>query len=126
MSELPTGGHKSFRHRLPGTRNAVTHRFEIAGSEGYITVGLYEDDTPGEIFLTMSKQGSVIAGLLEAFAVQTSLALQYNVPLGVMIEKFKTFRFEPAGVTSNPDIRLCTSVIDYIFRWLELKFGGEP
>jgi hypothetical protein len=114
--------HKKFRNKLPDERASITHKFCVAGHEGYITVGLYPDGRPGEVFITMSKMGSTISGLLDAFAVQTSIALQYNVPLDVMTGKFKHLRFEPAGITPNPAIRNASSVIDYLFKWLEMKF----
>ncbi len=110
------------RRRLPDERQALTHKFSIAGHEGYITVGLYDDGSPGEIFITMSKEGSTISGLMDAFATSISMALQYGVPLNVLVEKFSHTRFEPAGVTHHPDIRFAKSVTDYIFRWLKLRF----
>jgi ribonucleotide reductase alpha subunit len=114
------------RRRLPETRQSLTHRFEIAGHEGYLHVGLYEDGTPGELFITMSKEGSVISGLMDAFATSVSLALQYGVPLAVLVRKFKHMRFEPQGFTPNPEIPIAKSLMDYLFRWLELKFLPEP
>ncbi|MDQ6774148.1 MAG: vitamin B12-dependent ribonucleotide reductase [Candidatus Dormibacteraeota bacterium] len=110
------------RRRLPDERPALTHKFDVAGHEGYITVGLYEDGTPGEIFLTMAKEGSTISGLMDAFATQTSLALQYGVPLRVMVNKFSHMRFEPNGFTRSPEIPIAKSIIDYIFRWLASRF----
>jgi ribonucleoside-diphosphate reductase alpha chain len=110
------------RHKLPDERRAITHKFSVAGHEGYITVGLYEDGTPGEIFLTMAKEGSTISGLMDAFATAISLTLQYGVPLEALVEKFSHMRFEPAGFTKNPEIPIAKSLIDYIFRWLASKF----
>jgi len=110
------------RRRLSDERQALTHKFSIAGHEGYITVGLYEDGSPGEIFVTMAKQGSVISGLIDCFATAISLSLQYGVPLRTLVDKFTFTRFEPSGITTNPDIRIAKSVTDYIFRWMALKF----
>jgi ribonucleoside-diphosphate reductase alpha chain len=110
------------RRRLPDERQAITHKFSIAGHEGYITVGLYEDGTPGEIFITMSKEGSTISGLMDGFATSVSMALQYGVPLRVLVEKFSHMRFEPSGFTPNKDIPMAKSICDYIFRWLGKKF----
>jgi len=110
------------RRYLPDERNAVTHKFSIAGHDGYVTVGLYEDGKPGEIFIVMSKEGTVISGLLDAFATAISLAMQYGVPLEALVKKFSHMRFEPAGVTSNPKIRFAQSILDYVFRWMSLKF----
>jgi ribonucleoside-diphosphate reductase alpha chain len=110
------------RHKLPDERRAITHKFDIQGHEGYITVGIYEDGTPGEIFLVMSKEGSTISGLMDAFATSISLALQYGVPLEVLVKKFAHTRFEPSGFTKNPEIPIAKSITDYIFRWLASKF----
>jgi ribonucleoside-diphosphate reductase alpha chain len=110
------------RRRLPDERNAVTHKFSVAGHEGYITAGLYENGLPGEIFITMSKEGSTISGVMDAFATSISLALQYGVPLKVLSDKFSHMRFEPAGFTGNPKIPMAKSLMDYIFRWLALRF----
>ncbi|MGH7902911.1 MAG: vitamin B12-dependent ribonucleotide reductase [Candidatus Dormibacteraceae bacterium] len=110
------------RRRLPDERQAITHKFDIQGHEGYLTVGLYEDGTPGEIFLTMAKEGSTISGLMDAFATQTSVALQYGVPLKSMVDKFSHMRFEPSGFTKNPEIPIAKSLVDYIFRWLASRF----
>ncbi len=116
---------KAVRRRLPDERQAITHKFSIAGHEGYITVGLYEDGTPGELFITMSKEGSTISGLMDAFATSVSMALQYGVPLRVLVEKFSHMRFEPSGFTNNKDIPIAKSILDYIFRWLGKKFMPE-
>jgi len=110
------------RRRLPDERPAITHKFSISGHEGYITVGLYDDGTPGEIFLVMAKEGSVISGLMDAFATSISIGLQYGVPLEALIKKFAHSRFEPSGFTNNPHIRVAKSIVDYIFRWLGYKF----
>jgi ribonucleoside-diphosphate reductase alpha chain len=110
------------RRKLPDERNSITHKFDIAGHEGYITVGLFDDGTPGEIFLTMAKEGSTISGFADAFAQAISYALQYGVPLQVLVDKFSHARFEPAGMTKNPEIRFAKSIVDYIFRWLATKF----
>jgi ribonucleoside-diphosphate reductase alpha chain len=110
------------RHRMPDTRRSLTHRFEIAGHEGYITVGLYEDGQPGELFITMSKEGSTIGGLMDTVGTLTSIALQYGVPLESLVKKFAYQRFEPSGFTKNPDIRHATSITDYVFRWLACQF----
>jgi ribonucleoside-diphosphate reductase alpha chain len=110
------------RRRLPDERNSITHKFDIAGHEGYITVGLYEDGQPGELFLTMAKEGSTISGFADAFAQAISYALQYGVPLQDLVDKFSHVRFEPAGMTKNADIRFAKSIVDYIFRWLAAKF----
>jgi ribonucleoside-diphosphate reductase alpha chain len=114
--------HKSIRKKLGDERPAITHKFSIAGHEGYITVGLYEDGQPGEIFIVMSKEGTVVSGLMDSFATAVSLALQYGVPLNVLAEKFVHTRFEPSGFTNNREIPIAKSVMDYIFRWLALKF----
>jgi len=110
------------RRKLPDERRSITHKFSIAGHEGYITVGMYEDGSPGEIFLTMSKEGSTISGLMDTIATMTSLALQYGVPLETLVRKFAHMRFEPSGYTPNPEIHFAKSIPDYIFRWLGLKF----
>ena len=110
------------RHKLPDERDAITHKFDIAGHEGYITVGLFEDGSPGEIFLVMAKEGSTISGFADVFAQAVSYALQYGVPLQVLVDKFSHVRFEPSGLTKNPDVRLAKSIVDYIFRWMATKF----
>ncbi|MDP6560145.1 MAG: vitamin B12-dependent ribonucleotide reductase, partial [Candidatus Binatia bacterium] len=113
---------RPFRRKLPDERRSITHKFDIAGHEGYITVGMYEDGRPGEIFITMSKEGSTISGLMDSFATAVSMALQYGVPLTVLVDKFSHMRFEPSGFTKNPDIPMAKSIMDYIFRWLATKF----
>jgi ribonucleoside-diphosphate reductase alpha chain len=110
------------RRRLPETRTAVTHKFDIAGHEGYLTVGLFEDGQPGELFITMAKEGSTIGGLMDGIGTLTSLSLQYGVPLEALVKKFAHQRFEPSGFTKNPDIRSASSIIDYVFRWMALQF----
>jgi ribonucleoside-diphosphate reductase alpha chain len=110
------------RHRMPDTRMSLTHKFEIAGHEGYITVGLFEDGQPGELFIQMAKEGSTIGGLMDSVATLTSLSLQYGVPLESLVKKFAYQRFEPSGFTKNPDIRNATSITDYVFRWLGCQF----
>ncbi len=107
---------------MPDTRMSITHKFEIAGHEGYITVGLFEDGQPGELFIQMSKEGSTIGGLMDTVATLTSMALQYGVPLESLVKKFAYQRFEPSGFTKNPDIRNASSITDYVFRWLGCQF----
>jgi ribonucleoside-diphosphate reductase alpha chain len=113
------------RRKLPDERASITHKFDIAGHEGYITVGLYEDGQPGELFLTMAKEGSTISGFADAFAQAISYALQYGVPLQDLVDKFSHARFEPSGMTKNADIRFAKSIVDYIFRWLAVKFLSQ-
>ena len=110
------------RRRLPDERQAITHKFDIAGHEGYVTVGLFDDGTPGEIFLVMAKEGSTISGFADAFAQAISYSLQYGVPLQDLVDKFSHARFEPSGMTKNPDVRVAKSIVDYVFRWLATKF----
>ncbi len=110
------------RRKLPDERRAITHKFDIAGHEGYITVGLYEDGMPGEIFLVMAKEGSTISGFADAFAQAISYALQYGVPLHDLVDKFSHVRFEPSGMTKNPEVRFAKSIVDYVFRWMASKF----
>jgi ribonucleoside-diphosphate reductase alpha chain len=110
------------RRKLPDERHAITHKFDIQGHEGYITVGLFEDGQPGEIFLVMAKEGSTISGFADAFAQAISYALQYGVPLQALVDKFSHVRFEPSGMTRNADIRFAKSIVDYIFRWMASKF----
>jgi len=113
------------RRKLPDERRSITHKFDIAGHEGYITVGMYEDGNPGEIFVSMSKQGSTISGLMDSFATAISYALQYGVPLQFLVDKFAHMRFEPSGFTKNPEIPYAKSIVDYLFRWLASKFLDE-
>src|SRR6185436_12875828 len=110
------------RRRLPAERTAVTHKFDIAGHEGYITVGLYPDGQPGEIFLKMAKEGSTVSGLMDSFATTVSVALQYGVPLRDLVNKFAHVRFEPSGFTGNQEIPIAKSIVDYSFRWLGSRF----
>ncbi|HEY3218406.1 MAG TPA: vitamin B12-dependent ribonucleotide reductase [Candidatus Limnocylindria bacterium] len=106
------------RRRLPDTRHSMTHKFSIEGHEGYITVGLFDDGTPGELFVTMAKEGSTLSGMMDAFATSISIMLQYGVPLPHMVDKFAHMRFEPSGWTGNPQIGMAKSIVDYVFRWL--------
>jgi len=122
VRELEVQAEQPVRRRLPETRMSVTHKFEIAGHEGYITVGLFDNGQPGEIFIQMAKEGSTIGGLMDGVATLTSLALQYGVPLESLVKKFAYQRFEPSGFTKNPDIRNATSITDYVFRWLGCQF----
>ncbi len=116
---------KPVRRRLPDERQAITHKFNIAGHEGYITVGMYEDGDAGEIFIVMAKEGSTISGLMDTVATMASLALQYGVPLKTLVDKFSHTRFEPSGFTGNPQIPIAKSIIDYVFRWLGSKFLAD-
>jgi len=113
---------RPLRRRLPDTRRALTHKFDVAGHEGYITVGLYEDGTPGEVFIRIAKEGSTIGGLMDTIATLVSLALQYGVPVESLVRKFEHVRFEPSGMTRNPDIPMAKSLVDYIFRYLAMEF----
>lgn len=113
---------RALRRKLPDERHSITHKFSIAGQEGYFTVGLYEDGSPGEIFIKMSKEGSTISGLMDSFAVAISMCLQYGVPLRVLVNKFSHSRFEPSGYTTNKEIPIAKSLMDYIFRWFDLRF----
>jgi len=110
------------RRRLPDERHSLTHHFSVGGQEGYVTVGLYEDGLPGELFIRMAKEGSTVSGLMDSFATAVSLALQYGVPLRVLCDKFSHTRFEPSGWSGNPKIGYAKSMMDYLFRWLELRF----
>ena len=116
------GSCPAIRRRLPGERHSLTHHFSIGGQEGYVTVGLYEDGAPGEMFIRMAKEGSTVSGLMDSFATAVSLALQYGVPLKVLCDKFSHTRFEPSGWSGNPKIGYAKSLMDYLFRWLELRF----
>jgi ribonucleoside-diphosphate reductase alpha chain len=118
----PAAPPKAVRHKLPEERMSITHKFNIGGHEGYITVGLYPNGSPGEIFITMAKEGSTVSGLMDSFSCAISLALQHGVPLKMLSEKFAHTRFEPSGWTNNPDIGFAKSIMDYIFRWLQLRF----
>jgi ribonucleoside-diphosphate reductase alpha chain len=122
VAAAPVGEPKPYRRRLPDERRAVTHKFQVAGHEGYITVGLYPDGQPGEIFLKMAKEGSTVSGLMDSLATMTSLALQYGVPLRDLTNKFAHVRFEPAGFTGNSEIPIAKSIVDYVFRWMGSRF----
>jgi ribonucleoside-diphosphate reductase alpha chain len=119
---------KPFRRRMSATRRSITHKFEVAGHQGYLTVGLYEDGSPGELFITMAKEGSTVGGIMDAFGTAISMCLQYGVPANTLIDKFTHSRFEPSGFTKNPEIPYAKSLVDYIFRWLALTFpnGKSP
>jgi ribonucleoside-diphosphate reductase alpha chain len=110
------------RQRLPDERSSVTHKFSVGGSEGYITVGMYDDGRPGEIFIKMSKEGSTLSGVMDGLALTLSIGLQYGVPLKILVEKLINTRFEPSGFTENPGIRFATSLLDYVGRWLGGRF----
>ncbi len=116
------GPPRAVRHKLQAERASITHKFNVGGHEGYITVGLYPDQSPGELFITMAKEGSTVSGLMDSFACAASIALQHGVPLKLLCEKFAHTRFEPSGWTNNPDIGFAKSIMDYIFRWLQLRF----
>lgn len=113
------------RRKLPDERASITHKFRVGEQEGYMTVGLFDDGTPGEVFINVNKQGSTVSGLMDTVAMLTSYALQYGVPIQELASKLKNSRFEPSGPTSNKQIPIATSIVDYVFRWLELKFNGE-
>ncbi len=116
---------RPYREHLPDERQSITHKFRVGDQEGYITVGLYEDSRPGEIFVKIAKEGSTVSGLMDAVALLTSVTLQYGVPVEDLARKLKNTRFEPYGRTNNPHIPWATSVVDYVFRWLERKFVPE-
>jgi ribonucleoside-diphosphate reductase alpha chain len=122
LTAVPVQERRAVRRKLPDERQAITHKFKINEHEGYLTVGLYEDGQPGEIFLVMAKEGSTISGLMDSFATSISIALQYGVPLQTLVNKFSHTRFEPSGFTKNPEIPIAKSITDYIFRWLASKF----
>ena len=122
VKHLQVEAGKPLRRRLTDTRGAVTHKFDIAGHEGYLTVGLFEDGQPGELFITMAKEGSTIGGLMDSIGTLTSMALQYGVPLDALLRKFAHQRFEPSGFTKNPEIRNASSITDYVFRWMAMQF----
>jgi ribonucleoside-diphosphate reductase alpha chain len=113
---------RAVRRHLPDERHSLTHHFSVGGQEGYVTVGLYEDGLPGELFIRMAKEGSTVSGLMDSFATAVSLALQYGVPLQILCDKFSHTRFEPSGWSGNPKIGYAKSLMDYLFRWLELRF----
>jgi ribonucleoside-diphosphate reductase alpha chain len=122
VAHLKIQSDQPLRRRLPETRTAITHKFDIAGHEGYLTVGLFENQQPGELFITMAKEGSTIGGLMDSIGTLTSMALQYGVPLEALVRKFAHQRFEPSGFTKNPEIRNAASITDYVFRWMALQF----
>ena len=122
IARLREAAGQPLRRRLPDTRSAITHKFDIAGHEGYLTVGLFQDGQPGELFITMAKEGSTIGGLMDSIGTLTSMAFQYGVPLEALLRKFAHQRFEPSGFTKNPEIRNAASIIDYVFRWLAMNF----
>ena len=126
---MPAGVDAGFavgaRRSLPATRDSITHKFSIGGHEGYLTVGLHEDRSPGEIFLKMSKEGSTLSGMSQAFCRAFSLCLQYGLPVRDAVSRFKGMRFEPMGQTSNPRIAEASSIVDYVVRYMELEFGGR-
>jgi ribonucleoside-diphosphate reductase alpha chain len=113
------------RQRLPDERRSTTHRFSVGGHKGYLTVGMYPSGEPGELFIVMAKEGSTVSGLVSSFAQVVSVALQYGVPLDVLCQKFVHTRFEPSGFTGNPEIPIATSIMDYVFRWLQLRFVNK-
>lgn len=120
---IPSTASSPRRRRLPTSRKSITHRFVIEGQKGYFTCGLYEDGTPGELFIRISKEGSTLSGMMDAFSLMVSLALQYGVPLNTMVTKLTNMHFEPCGKTENPDIPFAQSIVDYIFKWMEKRFG---
>jgi ribonucleoside-diphosphate reductase alpha chain len=122
LARLQAESGKPLRRRLTDTRQALTHKFDIAGHEGYLTVGLFDDGQPGELFITMAKEGSTIGGLMDSIGTLTSMAFQYGVPLEALTRKFAHQRFEPSGFTKNAEIRNASSITDYVFRWLALQF----
>jgi ribonucleoside-diphosphate reductase alpha chain len=118
----PNGPPRAIRHKLQEERMSITHKFKVSDHEGYITVGLYPNGEPGELFIKMAKEGSTVSGLMDSFALAVSLALQYGVPLKTFCEKFAHTHFEPSGWSGNPDIGYAKSIMDYIFRWLQIRF----
>lgn len=110
------------RHRLPDQRPGFVHKFRVGEIKGYIIVGLYEDGSPGEIFLHIAKEGSTLSGMTDSFAIMLSVALQYGIPLKDLVQKFRHVRFEPDGLTDNKEIPMASSIIDYVFAWLEKQF----
>ncbi len=112
------------RRCLPNTRHSITHKFSVGNYEGYLTVGLYDDDRPGEIFIKVAKEGSALSGMCQAFCRAFSIALQYGLSVEDAVTRFKGMRFEPMGPTSNPDIPECQSIVDYVARYLELHYGS--
>jgi ribonucleoside-diphosphate reductase alpha chain len=116
---------KAIRRRLPDTRRSVIHKFSVSGYEGYLTVGLFEDGQPGELFITMAKEGSTLGGLMDCIGRLVSLLLQTGTSVEILVRKFEGQTFEPRGYTSNSKIPVCTSIIDYTFRWMALRFPGR-
>ncbi len=114
--------HAPERRRLPDTRDAVVHRFRVGDAKGYIIVGLFEDKSPGEVFIHIAKEGSTLSGMTDSFAIMLSLALQYGIPLKDLVHKFRHVRFEPDGRTGEKEIPMASSIIDYLFHWMELRF----
>jgi len=123
MSATIENTKKSVRKTLPPTHESVTHKFSISGHEGYLTIGLFEDGTPGEIFIKMSKEGSTLSGLIQGFCRAFSLAIQYGLPLTDAIDRFRNMRFDPLGITSNPTIPQATSILDYVAQYLDIEFN---
>ena len=119
-----TDTHPVFRRRLPATRTSITHKFTVGGHEGYLTVGLFDDGSPGELFIKMAKEGSTMSGMVQAFCRALSLALQFGLTLEEAVARFRGMRFEPMGPTSNPDIPEAMSIVDYVARYLEIEFGS--
>ena len=117
------GNPPNARRALPPTHESVTHKFSINGHEGYLTIGLFDDGTPGEIFIKMSKEGSTLSGLIQGFCRAFSLAIQYGLPLSDAVERFRNMRFDPLGITSNPSIPQATSILDYVAQYLDLEFA---
>lgn len=113
------------RRHLPATRRSITHRFTIANHEGYLTIGLFDDGSPGEIFVKMAKEGSTLSGMVQAFCRALSLAMQYGLSLEEVVDRFKGMRFEPMGMTNNPDIPEVLSIVDYVAQYLELEFSSR-
>src|SRR5215831_5386522 len=122
ISDANANSTRPQRRRLPDERRAITHHFSVGGQEGYVTVGLYEDGQAGEVFIKMAKEGSTVSGLMDSFATVVSLALQYGVPLRVLCDKLSHTRFEPSGWSGNTQIGYAKSIMDYLFRWLDLRF----
>src|SRR5581483_355806 len=122
IAKLQAQAVQPMRRRLPDTRRSVTHKFDIAGHEGYLTVGLFEDGQPGELFITMAKEGSTIGGLMDSIGTLTSMAFQYGVPLEALVRKFAHQRFEPSGFTKSAEVRNASSITDYVFRWMAFQF----
>jgi len=125
LTVVPGGAPAPKRRRLPDERKSITHKFSVAGHDGYLTVGMYEDGSAGEIFIVMAKAGSTLSGVMDSFATAVSLGLQHGVPLALFVNKFAHVRFEPHGFTKNPDVPIAKSIVDYIFRWLGIKFLGH-